>query len=125
LGIETAAQVYRGPLRGGLYENQVILEILKHRLNRGKRPGLFFYRDTRGNEVDLVIRQGRKLIPIEIKSAATFTPEFVKGIRSFRAAASDRCAPGFVFYNGSETYTFKGTKVLNPILHEGIYSTIS
>jgi predicted AAA+ superfamily ATPase len=44
LGIETANQLYRDPLRGGLYENLVVLEILKSRLNRGKRPELFFYR---------------------------------------------------------------------------------
>lgn len=117
LGIETADQLYRDPLRGGLYENLVILDILKSRLNRGKRPELFFYRDTHGNEVDLIIRQGRKLLPIEIKSAATFTPEFVKGIDNFESVVGDRCSHGFVLYNGREQYAFKGTKVLNPILH--------
>jgi predicted AAA+ superfamily ATPase len=120
LGIETADQLYRDPLRGGLYENLVILEILKSRLNRGKRPELFFYRDTHGNEVDLVIRQARTLIPLEIKSAATFTSDFLKNIDHFGSVVGDRCAQGFVLYNGQEQYTLKGTRVINPILHGGI-----
>jgi predicted AAA+ superfamily ATPase len=120
LGIETAEQLYRDPLRGGLYENLVILEILKSRLNRGKRPELFFYRDTHGNEVDLVIRQARKLTALEIKSAATFTPDFLKSIDHFGSVIGDRCAQGFVLYNGQEQHTVKGTRVLNPILHGGI-----
>ena len=120
LGIETSDQLFRDPLRGGLYENLVILEILKARLNCGKRPELFFYRDTHGNEVDLVIKQGRKLIPLEIKSAATFTPDFLKGIDRFGKMAGDRCTPGFVLYNGNEQYTLRGTRVINPLKHGGM-----
>jgi len=120
LGIETSDQLRRDPLRGGLYENFVILEILKAHLNCGKRPELYFYRDTHGNEVDLLVREARKLIPIEIKSAATFTPEFLKGLDKFKAVARDKCAQGFVFYNGNEQYTLKGTKIMNPIRHKGL-----
>lgn len=108
-------QTFRDPLRGGLFENLVITEILKGHLNCGKHPELFFYRDTHGNEVDLIIRNGRKLIPVEIKSAATFTPDFLRGIEQFQKTAGERCAPGFVCYNGSEEYTLKGIRVLNPI----------
>jgi predicted AAA+ superfamily ATPase len=120
LGIETPDQLYRDPLRGGLYENLVILEILKARLNRGKRPELFFYRDSHGNEVDLIIRQARILIPIEIKSAATFTPDFLKGIDHFARVAGDRCTNGFILYNGNEHLTVKGTGVINPIKQTGL-----
>jgi predicted AAA+ superfamily ATPase len=120
LGIETSDQLYRDPLRGGLYENLIVLEFLKTRLNRGMRPELFFYRDTHGNEVDLVIKKARNLIPVEIKSAATFTPDFLKGIDNFAAVSGDRCAQGFVLYNGNEQYTLKGTRVMNPIKHKGL-----
>ena len=117
LGIETSDQVSRDPLRGGLYENLLILEILKFRLNCGKRPELFFYRDTHGNEVDLIIKAARNLIPFEIKSAVTFTPDFLKGIERFRKIAGDRCSKGYVLYNGHEQYTLKGTQVFNPFVH--------
>lgn len=120
LGIETSDQVSRDPLRGGLYENLIILEILKSRLNCGKRPELFFYRDTHGNEVDLIIRAARNLIPIEIKSAVTFTPDFLKGIEQFRKIAGDRCSKGYILYNGYDQYTLKETQIFNPLLHKGI-----
>ncbi len=117
LGIETADQARRDPQRGGLYENLVILEFLKARVNRGQRPELYFYRDTHGNEVDLVLRRGGTLIPIEIKSAATFTPDFLKGIERFRSTLVRRSTGGFVLYDGRERLTVKATKVLNPIAH--------
>ncbi|MBL0714912.1 MAG: ATP-binding protein [Desulfosarcina sp.] len=120
LGIETSNQVWRDPLRGGLYENLFILEIFKSRLNQGKRPELFFYRDTHGHEVDLLIREGRRLIPVEIKSAATFTPNFLKGIEQFRKVAADRCSDGYVLYNGQKEFTLKKTRIFNPILHKGL-----
>jgi uncharacterized protein len=49
VGIETAKQASRDPLRSALYENLVILEVLKGRLNAGLSPSLFSYRDTNGN----------------------------------------------------------------------------
>jgi predicted AAA+ superfamily ATPase len=120
LGIETSDQVSRDPLRGGLYENLLILEILKSRLNYGKRTELFFYRDTHCNEVDLIIRATRNLIPFEIKSAVTFTPDFLKGIEHFMKIAGDRCSKGYVLYNGPEQYTLKETRIFNPIIHGGL-----
>lgn len=118
LGIETPDQAERDPLRGGLYENLVIQEILKSRLNRGKRADLYFYRDTHGNEVDLVIRKGSKLIAIEIKSASTFTTHFFDGIEKFKNAVGVRFDRGYVLYNGHEQYVLKGIKVINPISYD-------
>ncbi|MBI5472192.1 MAG: ATP-binding protein [Ignavibacteriae bacterium] len=123
LGISTPELAARDPLRGNLFENLVIMEILKRRLNAGLRNDLFFYRDTHGNEVDLIIRRGRKLIPIEIKSSATFTSDFHKGIERFRAVVA-KAEAGFIAYNGEQQSTFKGTKVFNPLLHEDVMKTV-
>lgn len=120
LNIDTREHLSRDPLRGGLFENLWILEVLKHRSNHGKRPELFFYRDTNGNEVDLIVRHGRQLVPVEIKSAATFTPDFLKGIERFKKVAGDRCLPGLVLYNGDERLSLKGINIINPILHNGL-----
>jgi predicted AAA+ superfamily ATPase len=117
LGIETADQARRDPLRGALYENLLILEVLKTRLSKGLTPGLYFYRDTNGNEVDLVIRSGRTLIPVEIKSSETFTPDFLKGIQSFRGVVGKRSQSGAILYNGPESYVYRGVSVLNPFRH--------
>jgi len=125
LGIVEAHHVARDPLRGSLYENLMVLEILKHRLNEGKRPELYFYRDTHGNEVDIVVRNGRKLVPIEIKSAATFTEDFVRGIRSFRETAGSHVQPGIVLYNGDEKLIYKETTVINTLLHPDLPKLLS
>lgn len=60
LGIRNSEQAERDPLRGGLFENLVINEIIKGALNRGIRPEICFYRDSNGNKVDMVIRRVRE-----------------------------------------------------------------
>ncbi|MBN2188528.1 MAG: ATP-binding protein [Chitinispirillaceae bacterium] len=119
LGIADGRQLARDPLRGGLYENLVILEFLKACHNRGLRPDLYFYRDNHGNEVDLILKKGGKLVPVEIKSASTFNQSFLQGIERFRAAAGkDRVTGGMVLYNGDLATSVRGTRVSNPFLHD-------
>ncbi len=124
LGIETENQVKRDPLRGGLYENFIILEILKAQYNQGRRPELFFYRDTHGNEVDLIIKQQRQLIPIEIKSSATFTKDFLKGIKKFKNLTGDRCLHGYVLYNGKEQFSLDNTDIQNILIHNPLHKEL-
>jgi uncharacterized protein len=117
LGIQASNQAARDPLRGGLYENFVILEMLKSHYNLGKRPQFYFYRDTHGNEVDLIIKKERQLIPVEIKSAATFTKSFLKGIERFRDLVKDRCGNGYVLYNGEDSYQLNNIFIQNILVH--------
>jgi len=115
LGIRTEEQAYRDPLRGSLYENLVIVEILKGAHNRGIRPEVYFCRDSHGNEVDLLIRERGSLIPVEIKSAATFSPEFLKGLERFHAlVGAERVTPGVVLYNGEQEFELRGVRVFDP-----------
>lgn len=107
-GIDDAEQLNRDPLRGGLFENLVILEAMKRAYNNGTRPNLYFYRDSKGVEVDLVEYSGRKLIPTEIKSSATFNDSFCKNLLVFAERYSDVCGEPSVVYAGSECFTFKG-----------------
>ena len=71
IGIEDPKQLVTHPLRGALFENLVVAEALKHRLNRGRQPNLSFFRDARGLECDLLYETGQSLGAIEIKSGAT------------------------------------------------------
>lgn len=115
LGIHTGEQARRDPLRGALYENLVIVDALKAFSNAGKRPELYFYRDSHGNEVDLLMRDEGMLTPVEIKSSSTFNPDFLKGIRRFRALAGDRVNDGFLLYTGQQSFVVQGIQVLNPL----------
>jgi len=109
LGIEKAAQLETHPLRGAIFENWVIAEIAKYWANRGRVPALFFYRDQRGTELDLVIEQAERWIAVEIKSAATPASHFYDALDTFQALARDgglaphpRIEP-LVVYGGAET----------------------
>jgi predicted AAA+ superfamily ATPase len=111
LGLTTAEQVRRDPSRGGLFENLVILEVWKTMVNRGREPALYFFRDSNGNEVDLLLREGRELVPVEVKSAETFTTEFLKGIARFRRVSGTE-GPGFVVYAGTMEQDLGDTRLL-------------
>lgn len=111
LGLESVQQVERDPLAGGLFENLVVLDALKSRLNLGLDPNLYFFRDSNGNEVDLLYPQGSALVPIEIKSAQTFHDEFGKGIRYFqKVSGSDR--RGRVVYGGEMEFVSAAYEVV-------------
>jgi hypothetical protein len=125
LGIHTAEQASRDPLRGSLYENLVVADIVKGALNKGIRPEVYFFRDSHGNEVDLLIREKGALTPVEIKSAATFSTDFVKGLERFQALGIKRVAPGAVLHNGEQKFNVRGTRIFNPLLVEDIWDTLT
>jgi len=94
LGIENEKQISRDPLRGGLFENMVIAEALKFRFNQGKISNLYFYRDSKGNEVDLLRVSGPDIFPIEIKSGMTITRDYFKGLNHFKKLFPDSIPQG-------------------------------
>lgn len=125
LGIHTREQAARDPLRGNLYENLVIADIVKGALNRGIRPEVFFFRDSHGNEVDLLIRHAGCLQPVEIKSAATFSPHFMRGLERFSAIKPAPVAPGFVLYNGEQEASIRGVRVINPLQVDELWEVLT
>ncbi len=112
LGIEDKSQISRDPLVGNIFENLVVIELLKNRLNQGKRANIYFFRDSGGNEVDIVFENQRTLIPIEIKSSSTFHNTFAQGLSRFQKIAKNAKA-GFIIYNGDFTPKTDNFTVLN------------
>ncbi|MBF0407500.1 MAG: ATP-binding protein [Candidatus Riflebacteria bacterium] len=109
MGLENTKQVSRDPLRGNLFENLVVIEALKFRFNRGKPANMFFFRDSRGSEVDLVLEYGRELVPIEIKSGATVAGDFFKGIRLFESLFPEAHGNGALIYGGDLSFNRENT----------------
>lgn len=99
LDIEKPSQVTRDPLLGNLFENLVVLEALKTRYNQGLTPNLYFFRDSHGNEIDLLFKSGSQLTGVEIKAASTWNRIFKKGLLRFAEGYRplSRC---FVVYSG-------------------------
>jgi predicted AAA+ superfamily ATPase len=111
LGIEHANQVGRDPLAGNIFENLVVIECLKSRLNLGKMPHLYFFRDSNGKEIDILYQDGRELVGIEIKSAETFHLSFVKNIQALKETI--HLKKSYVIYNGLEKKISGDIEVLN------------
>ena len=101
LGIETAQQLQHHPLRGAIFENMVVCEMLKKRYNQGLKNNLLFYRD-KSSEVDVLQEEAGKLHAYEIKSAERFNPEFTKTLTYLQKLLGDDLASSCVVYSGDE-----------------------
>ncbi len=112
LGIENLTQVARDPLFGGLFENMVVAEALKARYNQGREPELYYFRDKRGLEIDLILNRGRSLLPVEIKSAMTYDLSFARNLQKFLSIAKDTFSPTVV-YSGDMEPEVQGIRFAN------------
>ena len=113
LGINSPEQMSRDPLFGGLFENMVVVEALKKRLNSGEMPDLYFLRDSQGLEADLVFRATHdRLIPIEIKGTLTWHKELGKNLLKLRKL-SPKFTDCYVIYAGELTPEVDGIKFVN------------
>lgn len=113
LDINDVSQISRDPLRGSLVENMIILDIYKTFLNKGMAPPLYFYRDSQKNEVDLIIKSGNSLMPIEIKSSKTFQVSFLKNLEYFHKLAANKAENGLLIYNGEQEQQIRSNKIIN------------
>lgn len=112
LGIRTTEQMITHPLRGNIFETLIISELVKSKLNRGEKPAFSFWRDSNGNEVDLIVEQSTGLMPIEIKSGRTLTHESFAGLEKWRTLAGKKAVMPALIYGGDESYNQKGIKVV-------------
>jgi len=85
LKIQNEEQLETHPLRGQIFENFIINELIKAKLNKGEENNFYFWRDQKGHEVDLIEDNGQKLHPLEIKISKTFHSSFLKNIHYFNA----------------------------------------
>ncbi len=100
LGIEHAEQLNYHPFRGSLFENLIIVELLKQRFNRGLRSNLSFWRDNVGHEIDALMQNGDELTPVEIKSGQTITDEYFNGIKFWQKISPG--SNGYIIYGGDD-----------------------
>lgn len=113
LGIEDLKQLSRDPLRGNLFENLVVIELMKSRLNRGLDPNLYFFREHNRNEIDVIYKSANALIPIEIKSSMTFNPDFMRSLHRFKSWVGDRMSTGYLVYAGKHQQAIGDLQVVN------------
>jgi uncharacterized protein len=111
LGIQNVDHVFAHPLRGALFENMIVSEFIKKRFNRGKTDNLYFLRDSKGHEVDILLDYGACFDMVEIKSSKTLSGDLFKGMVYFKNLYSQtrNCS---LIYGGNQSRVQKGIKTI-------------
>ncbi len=101
-GLRRPADLLDWPLRGSSFEGLVLEELAGLASERMVRPELFHWRTAAGGEVDLLVKDGRRLYPIEVKLGASVDP---RGLMALRQCMADLGVKhGWVVYGGREHY---------------------
>lgn len=90
------------PLRGQIFENFVVSEALKTQYNNNEKENLFFYRDQKGHEVDLLFARDNKYDAVEIKSADTISKSFFKNLTYLKNLLPDVILEKVLIYGGKD-----------------------
>jgi predicted AAA+ superfamily ATPase len=112
LGIQDSTQLAAHPLRGQIFETFVVSELRKHFLNRGELPLFYFWRDSNGNEVDLLIETGGALMPIEVKAGQTVNRDFFSGLERWMQLAGQQARAPTLIYGGHDEQERRGVHVI-------------
>jgi predicted AAA+ superfamily ATPase len=99
-GIRSGREAREGPLAGAIFETAVVTEVIRTLTHCGREPRVHFWRTSAGTEVDLLVEDGTRLVPIEAKASATPRPAMSAGISSLRRDLGSRVARGYVVHAG-------------------------
>ena len=113
LDIESPRQLARDKMRGPIFENYIVMEIIKHRYNRGLLNGVFFYRDSNKNEVDILLKEEGEITAIEVKSSMTYHTSFEDTISKLPTWIKTPVTNQIVVYTGDFENTASDIKIIN------------
>ena len=113
LDIESPRQLERDKMRGAIFENYVVMEVLKHRYNQGLEGGVFFYRDSNQNEVDILLKEEGEITAIEVKSSMTYHTTFETTLSKLDTWIQTPVTRKAVIYAGDFENTVSNIQVLN------------
>ena len=108
LRIREPVQIAVHANRGAIFETFVVSEYLKAFIHRGIRSPLYFWRDRTGHEVDLVIDDGTRLLPVEMKAGLTLSGALYDGLDWFCARGEPAARHGVLVYGGDEWFQRRG-----------------
>ncbi|HLB40508.1 MAG TPA: DUF4143 domain-containing protein, partial [Candidatus Babeliales bacterium] len=112
LGIKTAADLELHPFKGGIFETFVVSEIFKFTYNHNQVPGLYFWRDTRGHEIDLLVeRSYGDVVPVEVKAGMTMMPDQLRNLQEWRLLVSRPAQLAYAVYGGDRYLEIKADRV--------------
>lgn len=102
LSIRSPDELKGHPLFGNIFETFIISELYKRVYHTGEKPPFYFWRDKTGNEIDLIVNIGSKLLPIEIKASKTYHPELKSNLSAWLNLKGNSSEKGYVIYRGED-----------------------
>ncbi len=102
LGIKTEKELDNSHFRGALFETFIVSECLKLKHNSGSQASFYYWRDNKGVEMDLLAENGKKLLPIEIKSAQTYRDDYLTNMHKWNDYAGQK--GGILLYDGPQSF---------------------
>ena len=112
VGIRKVEEITYHAQRGNLFETMVVAEFLKSCWHDGKPSNLFFWRDSKGLEIDLIVECGDDLTPVEIKSGATIASDYLDSIRKWQTLTADTAHPAWLVYGGEQRLASGSVEIL-------------
>lgn len=104
LRIQDPAMLSGHYLVGALFENLVISELIKSAVHKGKRPSIWYWRESNGREIDCIIEsEGNRIDAIEIKAGQTFNTDYLKNLKSFPDLSAGNAIRKTVIYRGADS----------------------
>ena len=100
-------------MRGAIFENYVVMEVIKHRYNRGLLNGVYFYRDSNQNEVDILLKEEGEITAIEVKSSMTYHTSFENTISKLPDWINTPVKNKIVVYTGDFENIAGDIKIIN------------
>jgi hypothetical protein len=97
-GVRDARELVSGSLRGPLFETFVVSEFIKYKRNYLRPEELYFWRDSAGHEIDLLIERGNRLLAVECKAGRTVAQDWFLPLEKFATLTGN--AEGMVVYGG-------------------------
>ncbi|OQB13642.1 MAG: hypothetical protein BWY16_00210 [Candidatus Omnitrophica bacterium ADurb.Bin205] len=102
LDIQNVKHLVNHPLKGAIFENFVVAELLKARTNYGKNSNIYFFRDNVGNEVDVILDNGASVKPVEIKLGSTINNDYFKSLRYYQKINKRNSLKPVLIYGGDK-----------------------
>ena len=112
LGIQTTEQILFHAQRGAIFETFVVTEFLKGRFNQGLPSNLFYWRDSKGLEIDLILETGERLNAIEIKSGQTIASDFFSSLKRWGKLTGQTDLPAWLIYSGDKALTNENISIV-------------
>jgi len=103
LGIRDEGQVNLHYLKGALFENLIITEFIKRNFHHGDNQQPYFWQDNHGKEIDCLLVNGEKIVPVEIKSGKTISSSYFDNLKYWRQLANVPDEQGYVVYGGEQS----------------------